>query len=89
MTAPKATPRKTGLPSAAEFSTELSGAGLSGAELAALGTQTIAFIKPVEQEGRTVWSIHAADGQPLGAAQTRDAAMGAALQHNLTPISVH
>lgn len=64
-------------------------AALSGEDLAALGSRRIAFIKRTEQDGHPLWSIHAADGQPLGAAQTREAAMGAVLQHDLAPLSVH
>ena len=39
---------------------------ISQADFAALGTNQVAYIKPVLVKGRVAYSVHAADGTPLG-----------------------
>jgi hypothetical protein len=61
---------------------------VSPAEFAAWGTPAVAYVKRVETDGEVGWSIHAADGTPVGLASSRDVAF-AAFQHDLEPVSVH
>ena len=62
---------------------------LTANDLAGLGIGDIAYLKPVMIDGRESFAIHSADGQPLGSAPGRAAAVAAAIQHNLVPLSVH
>lgn len=58
-------------------------------DLAALGLSHVAYVKPVTVEGRTAYSIHAADGTEMAVMSDRDVAMSAIRVHNLEPLSVH
>lgn len=62
---------------------------ISPAELAALGLEGVAYIKPVHIDGATGYAILAADGSQLAVMPTRAAAIAAIRQHDLEPISVH
>jgi hypothetical protein len=58
-------------------------------DLAALGLSHVAYVKAVTVEGRTAYSIHAADGTEMAVMADRDVAMSAIRVHNLEPMSVH
>lgn len=62
---------------------------LSKGDFARWGVPEIAFVKRQEAEGTVTWSIHAADGTPMGLAPSRDLAFAAIRQHDLEPVSVH
>lgn len=63
---------------------------MSTTDFAALGRPGLAFVKRIESEdGEGAWSIHAADGTPLGLAPSRELAFAAIIQHELSPVSVH
>ncbi|MEO9189754.1 MAG: DUF1150 family protein [Acetobacteraceae bacterium] len=62
---------------------------LSEAQLAQLGVQQIAYIRPVVVNGESGYSIHAADGTPMALAGDRDVAIAAVLQHEMLPALVH
>ena len=62
---------------------------LSEAQLAQLGVQQIAYIRPVIVNGESGYSIHAADGTPMALAGDRDVAIAAVLQHEMVPALVH
>jgi hypothetical protein len=62
---------------------------LSTEELARLGMQQIAYVKPVMMNGEPAFSIHAADGTPMAVAGDRDVAISAILQHEMLPTLVH
>jgi len=70
---------------------KLSSAGsMSVADFTTWGVPEIAFVKKVVVEGgATGWSIHAADGNQMGLAPSRDLAFAAIRQHELEPLSVH
>ncbi|MSP83717.1 MAG: DUF1150 family protein [Alphaproteobacteria bacterium] len=55
----------------------------------ALGTPSLAFIRPVTVNGMAGFGIFAADGTGIGAAPSRDLAFSTARQHDLEPVSVH
>lgn len=62
---------------------------ISQAGLAMWGMSELAFVKRVVVNESVGWSIHAADGTPMGMAPTRDIAFAAIKQHELEPVSVH
>jgi hypothetical protein len=57
--------------------------------LAAMGAPNTAYVKPVVQDGRTVYSIHGNDGTPLAVADTRALAFAAVRQHEMEPVDAH
>lgn len=62
---------------------------LTAADFAQLGSQQLAFVRKVEDEGNEQWAIFSADGTPIGMAPTRDVAFAAVRQHEMEPLSVH
>ncbi len=62
---------------------------LSAAQLAQLGLQQIAYVKPVVANGTACFAIHAADGTPMALADSRDVAVAAIMQHEMVPAQVH
>ncbi len=55
----------------------------------ALGTPSLAYVRPIAVNGQPHWGIFAADGTALAAVAARDLAFAAARQHDLEPVSVH
>ena len=62
---------------------------LTEEQLALLGITDIAYVKPVLNDGETVFAIHAADGRQIGVMADRDVAFAAVRQNDLEPVSVH
>lgn len=62
---------------------------MSDHDLAALGLQEVAYVKPVSIDGGTVYSVHAADGTEIAVMPDRDIAFAAIRQNDLRPVSVH
>lgn len=61
---------------------------ISQAQLALLGLEEIAFMKPVVTENGPAFAIHAADGTPMALATSQDLAAAAIIQNDMTPYSV-
>jgi hypothetical protein len=64
-------------------------ARLTPADLAAVGLNQIAYVKPAFIEGQPVFAIHAADGTPLSLAKSHDVAFALVRQNDLEPVSTH
>ena len=62
---------------------------ISAAQLAQLGLQQIAYVKPIVANGAQCFAIHAADGTPMAIAGDRDVAIAAIVQHEMVPVPVH
>jgi hypothetical protein len=62
---------------------------ISLAELAALGLQGVAYIKPVLIDDAAAFAVFAADGTQIGALPTREAALAAMRENDLEPVSLH
>jgi hypothetical protein len=62
---------------------------ISTRDLAALGLQDVAYVKPVTVDGKAAYAVHAADGTPIAVLSNRDVAFIAVRQHELEPVSVH
>lgn len=62
---------------------------MSRQELALLGVQDMAYVKPVLVEGVQGYAVHAADGTAIAVLGDRDTAFAMLRQHDLEPMSVH
>jgi hypothetical protein len=62
---------------------------MTATDLARLGMNFVAYVKPVLVEDETRFAICAADGTQMGLAPNRDVAFAAIRQHELEPLSVH
>ena len=58
-------------------------------DLARLGMNFVAYVKPIVIEDETRFAICAADGTQMGLAPNREIAFAAIRQHELEPLSVH
>ncbi len=62
---------------------------ISAEQLARLGMDEIAFVKPVMTEAGPGYAIHAADGTPLAIATNAPVAVAAIIQNEMVPNLVH
>jgi hypothetical protein len=62
---------------------------MSPSDFAAYGMQQIAYVKPVEAEGKPAFAVHAADGTPLTTLPEREVAYAVVRQNDLEPVSTH
>jgi len=62
---------------------------ITATDLAMLGMQDIAYVKPVMVEGTAGYAIHAADGTQMALTGDRDIAFAVVRQNELEPVSVH
>lgn len=62
---------------------------LSAQDFALLGANQVAYLRPVVLNGARAFSIHAADGTPIGAAPSAQLAAAAIRQHEMEPALVH
>jgi len=62
---------------------------LSAEDFAALGVQQVAYVKPVDREGATLFEVHAADGTAVALMESFDVALAAVRQHGLDAQRVH
>ena len=58
-------------------------------DLAMLGMQDIAYVKPVIVEGSAGYAVHAADGTQMAVIANRDLAFAVVRQNEMEPVSVH
>ncbi|HTQ69907.1 MAG TPA: DUF1150 family protein [Acidocella sp.] len=62
---------------------------ISAAQLALLGLDEIAFVKPVMTDSGPAFAIHAADGTPMAIASNKELATAAIIQNDMQPRLVH
>lgn len=62
---------------------------ISVSQLARLGMEEIAFVKPVMTDNGPAFAIHAADGTPMAIASNRPLAQAAIIQNDMVPSLVH
>jgi hypothetical protein len=58
-------------------------------DLAMLGMQDVAYVKPVVVEGNPGYAVHAADGTQMALIASRDLAFAVVRQNEMEPVSVH
>ena len=63
--------------------------GSATVNFARLGLNQVAYIRRAVVNNVPMWSIHAATGDTLGAAESFAQAWGAVKQNNLEPLMVH
>jgi len=56
---------------------------------AALGAENTIYLRPIVQDGVVAFAVHTAAGQPIGLMESPELARAAALQHDMTLVSVH
>lgn len=63
----------------------------AGAEtdLLTFGEGAIAYVRPVRLQNTPMWGIFSAQGEMVGAAETRGQAIGTILQNDLEAASLH
>ena len=62
---------------------------LSPHDFAALGSDSIAYVKAVTVDDKVGYAIHAADGSPVAVMNDRAVAFAAVRQNGLEPLNVH
>ncbi len=62
---------------------------MTAQDFKALGLAQVAYVKTVMVDGRTAYSVHAADGTEIRVMADRATACAAVRQHDLEPLSVH
>lgn len=62
---------------------------ISEQDLAKLGADEIAYVRPIMVENETRFMLLAGDGRQLGVAPDYRTAVAAALEHDFQPVSVH
>lgn len=62
---------------------------LSDRDMAALGLQEMAYVKPVVTASGVAYAVHAADGTEIAVMPNRDVAFATIRQNDLRPVSVH
>ena len=62
---------------------------ISVEQLAELGVSRIAYVKPVEVDGKQGFAIHAANGAPMALTEDRDVAIAVITQNEMLPALVH
>lgn len=62
---------------------------LANFDLARLGLRDVAYVRPLMLDGRSVFSVHSADGREIGIAATMREAVETAHSFDLVPIPVH
>jgi hypothetical protein len=62
---------------------------LSPRDFAQLGMEQVAYVRPALMNGKRGFSIHAADGTPIGAAPNTELAAAAIVQHEMVPLALH
>lgn len=62
---------------------------ISPQDLMALGVSDLAYVRPVEIEGRTLFGVYAADGTRMAVLPNRDVAFATIRHNDLEPVSVH
>lgn len=71
------------------YSSEETFQPIEAKDFAALGLESIAFVKRVEIEGETAYAVHAADGTAITVIEDREIAFATVRQNDLEPVSVH
>ncbi len=62
---------------------------MSQGDLMALGVSDLAYVKPVEIEGQSLFAVFTADGTQVAVLPSRDAAVATILRHDLEVVSIH
>ncbi len=73
----------------ADETQDVAAIGSTPIDMARLGLNHVAYVRRAVVDDKLVWTIHGANGAPLGAAENLEQAWGAVVQHGLEPLHVH
>lgn len=62
---------------------------MSAQDFAEWGAGHVAYIRPIDLDGKTVYAVFSANGQQLGLTETLDLARAAVIQNDLEPVNVN
>ena len=62
---------------------------MTAQDFVALGVSDLAYIKPVEIDGQSLFAVFAADGTQIVVLPSREVAVATIQRHDLEPVSVH
>lgn len=62
---------------------------MSPGDLMVLGVSDLAYVKPVEIEGQSLFAVFTADGTQVAVLPSREAAVATILRHDLEVVSIH
>jgi hypothetical protein len=62
---------------------------ISAQDFLTFGIHQVAYVRPVQQQGHMVWSLHAADGTALTVQNSSHLAAVMARQNDLEPVSLN
>jgi hypothetical protein len=62
---------------------------LSEQDFLVFGRENVAYVRPLQVEGRQVAAIHSADGRQLAVQANREVAIATIRQNGLEPLSLH
>ncbi|NQU61841.1 MAG: DUF1150 family protein [Rhodospirillales bacterium] len=62
---------------------------MSAKDFAEWGSGNVAYIRPLDLNGKTIYAMFSANGQQLGLAESLDLAHAAVIQNDLQPVNVH
>lgn len=62
---------------------------ISSQDFLDLGVHDVAYIRPIDQDGKTHYAIHAADGTPLSVMEDENSALGTIFQNDLEAVTLH
>lgn len=71
------------------IATQHQSAIMSDHDLASLGLQEVAYVKPVLTEDGKAYAVYAADGTEMAVMEDRDIAFATIRRNDLRPVSVH
>lgn len=71
------------------FESDLYFKGLNAQDFLSYGVQHLAYIRPVVENGKSMYGIFSADGKPLVFLDSQSAALTTILQNSLEPVAVH
>ncbi|MDP6692631.1 MAG: DUF1150 family protein [Alphaproteobacteria bacterium] len=63
--------------------------GLSSEGLAMLGTDQIAYIRPHQVKGQTIYVVHGANGKELAGFDNETSALAACYEHDLEAVALN
>lgn len=58
-------------------------------DLASLGVDEMAYVKPITVDDTEAWAIHGADGTALTVVRDRETAYAVVRQNEMEPVSLH
>lgn len=62
---------------------------ISAQDFLNFGLHEVAYVRPVQQQGQLLWSLHAADGTPLAVQSTAHLAAVLARQNGMEPVTLN